>query len=39
VQIRAKSSDLCLEDPGGGGTIRQNRCSQSIPNQVFILTE
>jgi len=39
VQIRVKNSGLCLEDPGRGGTIRQNRCNQSILNQVFILTE
>jgi len=39
VQIRVKSSGLCLEDPGRGGTIRQNRCSPSLPNQEFILTE
>jgi O-glycosyl hydrolase len=36
MQIRVKSSGLCLEDPGRGGTIRQNRCNQSILNQVFI---
>ena len=39
VQIGVKNSGLCLEDPGRGGTIRQNRCNQSILNQVFILTE
>ena len=39
VQIRVKSSGLCLEDPGRGGTMRQNRCNQSALNQVFILTE
>jgi hypothetical protein len=39
VQIRVKSSGLCLEDPGRGGTIRQNRCSPSLPNQEFLLTE
>jgi len=39
AQIRVKSSGLCLEDPGRGGTIRQNRCNPSIPNQEFILTE
>jgi hypothetical protein len=38
VQIRVKSSGVCLEDPGRGGTVRQNRCNQSIPNQVFVLT-
>jgi O-glycosyl hydrolase len=39
VQIRVKSSGLCLEDPGRGGTIRQNRCNPSTLNQVFILAE
>jgi len=39
VQIRVKSSGLCLEDPGRGGTIRQNRCNPSIKNQKFMLTE
>jgi O-glycosyl hydrolase len=39
LQFRVKSSGLCLEDPGRGGTIRQNRCSQSISRQVFTLTE
>jgi hypothetical protein len=37
-QIRVKHSGLCLEDPGSGGTIRQNVCSSS-PNQTFTLTE
>jgi Ricin-type beta-trefoil lectin domain-like len=37
-QIRVKNSGLCLEDPGSGGTIRQNVCSSS-PNQTFTLTE
>ena len=39
LQIRVKTSGLCLEDPGRGGTIRQNRCNQSLPKQVFTLTE
>jgi hypothetical protein len=39
VQVRVKNSGLCLEDPGRGGTIRQNRCNRSILNQAFILTE
>jgi O-glycosyl hydrolase len=39
VQIRVKSGGLCLEDPGRGGTIRQNRCNPSLPNQKFILGE
>jgi hypothetical protein len=38
VQLRVKSSGLCLEDPGRGGTIRQNRCNSSMPNQQFPLT-
>ena len=37
-QIRVKNSGLCLEDPGSGGTIRQNVCSSS-PNQTFALSE
>jgi hypothetical protein len=36
-QIRVKRSGLCLEDPGRGGTIRQNKCNQSNPNQQFHL--
>jgi O-glycosyl hydrolase len=39
VSIRVRSHGLCLEDPGRGGTIRQNRCDRSNPNQEFILTE
>ncbi len=39
VRIRVKSNGLCLEDPGRGGTLRQNRCSSSLPNQEFILTK
>jgi len=39
VQIRVRNSGLCLEDPGRGGTIRQNRCNPSISNQEFTLTE
>ena len=38
-QIQVKSSGLCLEDPGRGGTIRQNHCDRSNPNQEFTLTE
>ena len=38
-QLRVKSSGLCLEDPGRGGTIRQNQCRRSSANQEFILTE
>jgi O-glycosyl hydrolase len=36
-QIRVKSSGLCLEDPGRGGTIRQDRCNKSNGNQQFHL--
>jgi hypothetical protein len=36
-QIRVKRGGLCLEDPGRGGTIRQNKCNQSNPNQRFHL--
>jgi O-glycosyl hydrolase len=36
-QIRVKSSGLCLEDPGRGGTIRQNRCNKANGNQQFQL--
>jgi hypothetical protein len=39
LQFRVKSSGLCLEDPGRGGTLRQNRCDPSRPNQQFTLTE
>jgi O-glycosyl hydrolase len=37
VQIRVKSSGLCLEDPGRGGTIRQNHCDSKNVNQQFHL--
>jgi Ricin-type beta-trefoil lectin domain-like len=39
VQIRVKSSGLCLADPGRGGTIRQDRCNPSNLNQVFTLPD
>jgi O-glycosyl hydrolase len=39
LQIRIKSSGLCLEDPGRGGTLRQNLCNPSLPNQDFILAD
>lgn len=39
AQIRVKSSGLCLEDPGRGGTIRQNRCNPANTSQEFTLTE
>jgi O-glycosyl hydrolase len=38
-QFRVKSSGLCLEDPGRGGAIRQNRCGSSNPNQQFTLSQ
>jgi O-glycosyl hydrolase len=37
MQIRVKNSGLCLEDPGRGGTIRQNRCDPSFVSQKFAL--
>jgi hypothetical protein len=39
LQIRIKSSGLCLEDPGRGGTLRQNLCNPSLGAQDFILTD
>jgi hypothetical protein len=27
-----------IKDPGRAGTIRQNQCNRSIPNQAFVLT-
>jgi len=38
-RIRARSSGLCLEDPGAGGTIRQNRCDAASANQIFSLID
>ncbi|WP_158820392.1 glycoside hydrolase [Granulicella sp. S156] len=38
-RIRVKSSGLCLEDPGAGGTIRQNRCDAASANQIFSLID
>jgi hypothetical protein len=38
-RLRAKSSGLCLEDPGRGTTIRQNRCDPVATNQLFNLTD
>ena len=37
VRFQVKNSGLCLEDPGRGGTIRQNLCSVSNRNQRFSL--
>ena len=36
-RIHVKSSDLCLEDPGSGGTLRQNRCDPKAAHQRFML--
>ncbi|GGA19653.1 glycoside hydrolase [Dyella nitratireducens] len=36
-RIHVKNSGLCLEEPGGASTIRQNRCNAASPNQVFKL--
>jgi len=38
-RIRVRSSGLCLEDPGAGGTIRQNRCDAKSANQIFSLID
>jgi O-glycosyl hydrolase len=38
-RIHVKSSNLCLEDPGPGGTLRQNRCDPTAANQRFRLTD
>jgi O-glycosyl hydrolase len=38
-RIRVKSSHLCLEAPGPGGTLRQNRCDPTAANQRFRLTD
>lgn len=34
-RIHVKSSGLCLENPGAGGTIRQNRCNAASQGQIF----
>ena len=39
MQIRVKSSGLCLEDPGRGGTLRQDRCSPTLLNQQFTIAD
>jgi len=36
-RIQVKSSDLCLEDPGAGGTLRQNYCDPASEKQRFTL--
>jgi O-glycosyl hydrolase len=36
-RIHVKSTDLCLEDPGAGGTLRQNHCDPAAVNQRFML--
>ena len=38
-RMRVKSSGLCLEDPGAGGTIRQNRCDAASAKQIFSLID
>ena len=38
-RIRVKSSGLCLDDPGAGGTIRQSRCDAASANQIFSLID
>jgi O-glycosyl hydrolase len=39
VRIRVKGSGLCLEDPGRGGTIRQDLCKPSELRQQFTLVD
>jgi hypothetical protein len=39
VRIRVKSSGLCLEDPGRGGTIRQDLCKPLELRQQFTLVD
>ena len=39
MALRVKSSGLCLRDPGAGGTLRQDVCRPSQPNQVFTLND
>ena len=39
AHVRVKNSGLCLEDPGRGGTIRQNLCAVLAPNQTFTIAE
>lgn len=38
-RIHVKSSDLCLEDPGPGGTLRQSRCDPKAAHQRFMLVD
>jgi Ricin-type beta-trefoil lectin domain-like len=38
-RIHVKSSNLCLEDPGPGGTLRQNHCDTAAANQRFMLVD
>ena len=37
--IRPESSHLCLEEPGRGGTLRQERCDPKAANQKFMLLD
>jgi len=36
-RIRVKGSGLCLEEPGGASTLRQNRCDSASSKQLFML--
>jgi O-glycosyl hydrolase len=38
-RMRVKNSGLCLEDPGTGGTLRQNHCDPGSLKQSFVLTD
>ena len=38
-RIKVRGSGLCLEDPGSGGTLRQNRCDAAAVNQKFSLVD
>lgn len=38
-RIHVKSSNLCLEDPGPGGTLRQDRCDLKAASQRFELID
>jgi hypothetical protein len=38
-RIHVGRADLCLEDPGAGGTLRQNHCNPAAANQRFMLVD
>ncbi|MBV9566046.1 MAG: RICIN domain-containing protein, partial [Bradyrhizobium sp.] len=38
-RLQVKNSNLCLEDPGAGGTLRQNRCDPAAASQRFFLVD